>query len=620
LRSLTLLLTLLLPLSAEGRQPDPSQRIPLAQFGLQTLATRYLLEGATMVTVDYADDTHLLVTFGISRLMQRLPDCPPDDADRIVKAVLIELPSGRELAHTEWRFHDLGQYLWNLGDGHFLLRQRDTLTTFSPLQHLASEPFAEEPFLHFERRIQAVLVSANHDLLSVETVKRPAPKPEPDAHTQNQTQSRDQDSSGATSSPADPQPAPHPAGLRRRDPNGPKPDTTPVEITFMRLVHDYGKHGSGFVDDLIAGDPIAKRQSHIIARLDGRIHTAKPVNIPLTSDGFLREKAESKDGVLFDFVTFDGKDIDLGDFATSCPPRPTFISPSEFVVFGCRGSEDRLDLAGFNLHGDLIWQINFSDDQAYPSMVSAVSAGRFALSRTITTMHVYGSETPSSSQLTAQEVRVIQMYNGRQLLRVTASPIQRAGQNFALSPDGLSLTVIHDNVTIHGGDESHSTEIQIYKLPKLSSQDEAQIKAEAAMAPVPNLAAMRFSVDEIKSALAAKPGEDATGQSGVSSRSDQKAGEVTAAPTGSAAATSSDNAGSIPSADAAPACAGLTEASGGAACPVAAQQKPSANAEPAKTGNQAADTEAADTQTEHRRKPPSLYEPGPPDASVQPPQ
>jgi hypothetical protein len=603
-------------LSAVAREPDPAQRIPLAPFGLQTLATRYLLEGATMVTVDYVDDTHLLVTFGISRLMQRLPDCPPDDADRIVKAVLIELPSGRELAHTEWRFHDLGQYLWNLGDGHFLLRQRDTLTTFSPLQHLSSEPFAEEPFLHFDRRIQAVLVSANHDLLSIETVKRPPPSQEVDPQAQSQTQVMAQDPNAAASS-AGTQPSSHTTILRRRDPNEPKPDTAPVEITFLRLIHDYGTRGSGFVDDLIAGDAIAKKPSHIIARLDGRIHTAKAVNIPLTSDGFLREKAESKDGVLFDFLTFDGKDIDLGDFATSCPPRPTFISHSEFVAFGCRGSDDRLDLAGFNLRGDLIWQINFSDDQAYPSMVSAVSAGRFAFSRTITTTHVYGSETPSSSQLTAQEVRVIQMYNGRQLLRATTSPIQRAGQNFTLSPDGLSLAVIHDNVMFHAGEEAHNTELQIYKLPPLSTQDEAQIKVEAAMAPAPSLAAMRFSVEEIKAALATKPGEDASVQSAVSSRSDQKAGEVTATPTGSAATTSTDSAasGSIPSADAAPACAGLTEASGASGCPAVAQKKLPASAEPT-----TADHQAADTQTEHRRKPPTLYEPAPPGSSVQPPQ
>ena len=614
---------LLLTPGAFGRGPEPAQRIPLAPFGFQTLSSRYLLEGASMVTVDYVDEGHLLVTFGISRLMPRLPDCPPDDADRIVKAVLIELPSGRELAHTEWRFHDLGQYLWNLGDGHFLLRQRDTLTSFAPLQHITGEPFALEPFLQFDRRIQAILVSANHDLLSIETVKyTPSPKPkhEPDPQTQSPDPAAGL-SSSATQADA------HPPGLRRRDPNEPKPDTTPVEITFIRLVHDYGPHGSGFVDDIIAGDPISKRPSHISARFDGRIHTAKPVTIPLTSDGFLRSKAESKDGVLLDFLTFDGRDLELGDFATSCPPRPTFISHSEFVTFGCRGSEDSLDLAGFNLHGDLIWQINFSDDQAYPSIVSAVPAGRFAFSRTITTTHVYGSETPSNSQLTAQEVRVIQMYNGKQLLRVTTSPIQRAGQNFTLSPDGLSLATIHDTVTFHGGSESHNTGVEIYKLPELSSKDQSQIKAEAAMAPEPSLAAMRFSVDEIKSALSSKSSQGSkptqtTAESAQSVPSDQngveKAKEVSA-DRKAMAADGNQPLSIIPAADPAPACAGLKDTSPGA-CPVAANRKSASETEAQGSDAQGTADQNADGQIEHRRKPPSLYEPAPPASGAQSPE
>jgi hypothetical protein len=154
----------------------------------------------------------------------------------------------------------------------------------------------------------------------------------------------------------------------------------------------------------------------LVGRLDGRIFTSAAVNIPVTTEGFLRSKATTRDGVLLDFLTFTGKDLDLGDFATSCPPRPTFVSPSEFVAFGCRGDAGSLDLAGFNLRGDFLWQLNFTDEQAYPSFASAVPAGRFAFSRTVTSTHVFGNETPSLSQLQAQEVRVIQMYNGKQPL------------------------------------------------------------------------------------------------------------------------------------------------------------------------------------------------------------
>ena len=61
-------------------------------------------------------------------------------------AVLLELPTGKVLARTTWRLHDHAQYLWNLGHGHFLLRIRDTLTTFAPLANsLQASPSPNAP-------------------------------------------------------------------------------------------------------------------------------------------------------------------------------------------------------------------------------------------------------------------------------------------------------------------------------------------------------------------------------------------------------------------------------------------------------------------------------------------
>jgi hypothetical protein len=613
-RLIVLLLATVLCGEAYGRGPDPPQRIPLEPFGYQPIAERYLLEGASMLSLDYVDNRHLLVTFGISKLMVRLADCPPDDEDRVVKAVLLELPSGRELAHTEWRFHDVGQYLWNLGDGHFMLRRRDVLTTFAPLQQLANgHAFEESSFLHFDRRINQIFVSANHDLLSIETVKRKPPA-DPQIDPQNQSQNQ---------AAAQSQPAARRTGLLRHDKDEPKPDPTPVETAFIRLVHRYEddkaeQSGTSAARDATAGAPDAGRPSRIVASLDGRIFTSKPVRIPLTSEGFLQSKAATRDGVLLDFLTFTGKDIDLGDFPTSCPPRPTFVSPSEFVAFGCRGSDDSLELAGFNLRGDLIWQINFSDLQAYPSIVSAVSAGRFAFSRTILTSNVFGAETPSMSQLTAQEVRVIQMYNGKQLLRVTTSPIQRAGQNFTLSPDGLSLAVVHDNISAHGPEVVHSTSIEIYKLPSLSEKDESQVKVEAAMAPEPANVHMHFSVEEIRAAINTKPAaapaeEDASRHPATPADSHIVGDAIPPAnpsTTASAKADTTPAAGIIPSSDPAPSCDPAPDAkSGTQACPVKPQTQSSEE--------MAGDPDAA---PEHRRKPPTLYEPAPANPPASPPQ
>src|SRR5271154_6520023 len=163
--ALACLLFFAIPLFARG--PEPPLRLPLENFGFQPLSTQLLLNGSSMLTVHYVDDKHLLLTFVVHRLIPRLPDEPEDDQDRVVDAVLLELPTGRVLARTSWHLHDHAQYLWSLGHGHFLLRIRDTLTSFAPLANLSTgQPFAQQPFLTSnERRLAAVILSPDCDLL-----------------------------------------------------------------------------------------------------------------------------------------------------------------------------------------------------------------------------------------------------------------------------------------------------------------------------------------------------------------------------------------------------------------------------------------------------------------------
>src|SRR5262249_47669440 len=144
------------------------------------LSTQFLLKGSSMLTLHYVDDKHLLLTFVTHRLIPRLPEEPPDDQDRMVDAVLFEIPTGRVLARTSWHLHDHAQYLWSLGHGHFPLRVRDTLTPIAPLANLGTrDPFSQQPFIvSAERRLAALILSPDADLLIIETVKRlpPAPK------------------------------------------------------------------------------------------------------------------------------------------------------------------------------------------------------------------------------------------------------------------------------------------------------------------------------------------------------------------------------------------------------------------------------------------------------------
>lgn len=112
-------LLVLVALPLFGRGPEPPLRIPLDDLGFQSLPAQFLLNGSSMFTVHFVDQKHLLLTFVTHRLIPRLPDEPEDDRDRVVDAVLLDLPSGHVLARTSWHLHDHAQYLWNLGGGHF---------------------------------------------------------------------------------------------------------------------------------------------------------------------------------------------------------------------------------------------------------------------------------------------------------------------------------------------------------------------------------------------------------------------------------------------------------------------------------------------------------------------
>jgi hypothetical protein len=420
-------LLLLVTLPAFARGPESPLRIPLENFGFQPLSPEFLLNGSSMITLHYVDDKHLLLTFTARRLIPRLPNEPEDDQDRVVDAVLLELPTGRILARTSWHLHDHSQYLWSLGHGHFLLRVRDTLTTFAPLANLSTgDPFAQQPFLVSpDRRFAVLIVSPDADLLIVETVKRTPPAPKPKTPLFGPT-------------PAAPAPQ-----LTERD---------PVQINFYRI-------HSG--DD---GGPVQ-------VVFAGVMRSVKTGDVPVTTAGYLAVVEQSRQHWAFDFHSYAGKTDELSPFDSTCSPAPIFVSHSEFIAFGCRGAQTMQQIGGFNMRGEEMWEQGLFGNFIAPSLAYAPSGGRFALSRILLRNSVVPDQPISIDEVSAQAVVVYQTGTGKQLLRADCSPVERAGQNFALSPDGLGLAVVHADA------------IEIYRLPPLTDKDEAAVKLAQTSAP-----------------------------------------------------------------------------------------------------------------------------------------
>ncbi len=447
------------------RSNGPAISLPIGPLGFQAVPSRLLAAGGSMFTLHFVDTTHLLFTFNNRNLLKRMPDATPEDDDRNVTALLLELPAGKVLARTEWRTRDREQYLWPLSHGRFLLRVRTRLTVIDPLANLAKEEaFREQPFLDFKRRIGYISVSPGGGLLTVETVP---PRRQIDDGG-GQTPSA-QVLQPRTQAPTQASAAGNAAPLKLSAPpavefSSERAGLPPVDLHFYRLGVEPGPGGT----ELVA------------ARAAGVLGARNLISIPATGDGFLDAVKESPGVYDFDYFSHAGKKIELSPYDTTCAPRPYFVSASEFVALGCHGGTDRMLLSGFNLRGEEPWVQALSGQYIAPYLVAVPAAGRFAFSRVLVSGSYYDPDNIVPEELNAQEIVVLQHHDGRLLLKVQASPIQRAGQNFDLSPDGLAMTVLR------------AGNIEVYRLGPLTVQDQRAVEAAAKNAPERNDAQVRL--------------------------------------------------------------------------------------------------------------------------------
>jgi hypothetical protein len=87
----------------------------------------------------------------------------------------------------------------------------------------------------------------------------------------------------------------------------------------------------------------------------------------------------------------------------------------------------------------------------------------------------------SADEVSSQSVVVYQTGTGKQLLRADCSPVERASQNFALSPDGLALAVVH------------AAAVEIYTLPPLTTKDQSDLQLARTSAPPDDGLPVRFT-------------------------------------------------------------------------------------------------------------------------------
>jgi hypothetical protein len=410
------------------KKAAPWVQIPLDSLGFPGVSSTFLAAGGSVLTVHFLDSSHLLVTYGLRKLVPRVENDPEDHEDRLVAGLVVDLPSGKIEAQTEWHMHDHGRYLWSLGNGRFLIRIGEQLYTMAPLKGLvAGNAFARTVFPGRHVRPSLVDVSADGGVVTVETVF----------------------SEGGKAGPV---------GARVLGDE----DTAPASalravIDFFRIAEDSGP--SGF--EIKPAGSVLSRTLFLV---------------PLDADGYLWADDVGGGEWSVTFDGFGGKTIDLGKIQSSCRPRLQMTSRSEFVAMTCQGSDDRLKMASFGLDGTETWEDPMGNAGA-PTFAFAPAAARFAVSGNTTSLvTATGAGGLPEDDGPRQEVRVYQNASGDLLLKVECTPSFKTAENFDLSADGLLAAVVRNGA------------IAVYKLPPLTKRDQQDMAEVGSFAPPASLA------------------------------------------------------------------------------------------------------------------------------------
>jgi hypothetical protein len=381
------------PLAAATRNavpdPPPTVRIEVGPLGYMAPSRFYLIYRLSSATLDFIDSGHLLFTFRHSGLMTRVPDEPKDDEDQVIRALVIDIASGKVVRETKWRMHDRQAYLWPLSDGKFLVRQRNEL-------FLTDQSLELRPYLHFDTDLQVVNLSPDRNLLMIELARFK----ELDANTSGDDASKPAPTLGADA------------------PNSSKAQEKWTQVLMFRPS-----------DKVLLAESEARR----------------PVGVPLLSNGFL-DALEGKRPNEWMIRTrlFHDEPKTLGQFESACTPTMMTLSESVAFFVGCIDGTGDHAVTAISTNGSVLWRDRWLQRYIWPTFDFAPSGSRFAYG-SLEMNHPIGTMNPfDETDVVAQMVGVFDTESGKLELVKKATPILSAGHNYALSADGRRFAILRE--------------------------------------------------------------------------------------------------------------------------------------------------------------------------------
>ena len=357
----------------------PAERILVEPLGYRPPGSLYMLAAKAFTSLDFVDDHHLLFTFRQPRLLQREERPGRLDNDQIIRALILGLQNGDVIASAEWRMHDKSRYLWPLGGGRFLVRQRNSYS-------LTDVSLKLRPYIDVSTQVFETEVSPDGHLVVME---HEFEKHTPEQHDKLTAQA-----------------------MQFGDP-------PPAEDTQITLLNADSRE------------------------VLGALHTELPIHVPVTGNGYVGvTQNKSEDQFLVRFYPFAGQPVLLGKVASTCTPHEDFLNHEALVIESCGPKSDDIYLDAWTTAGKKLWSASREGHLVWPTFAYARSGERFAVGVLRVAHPIDLADSLNDEDVREQVVQVFDTATGALLLATNASPILTAGQNFALSDDGRRLAVL----------------------------------------------------------------------------------------------------------------------------------------------------------------------------------
>ncbi|MHB8303564.1 MAG: hypothetical protein ACYDC6_12110 [Acidobacteriaceae bacterium] len=365
----------------------PDATIPVASLGYRPPGELPAYQYYSLVGLHFVDATHLLFTFNTTGLLRRDYSCSGGDSERLVRAVVLELPSGKVDRQTEWKLYDFSDFLWALGNGQFLLRRCSQLDR-------VDASLAPTPFISLGGSLRAMSFSPDHSVLVVQ--EKPAPRnPTNRQYGNGSTSALSQQADAMLGSQMEPE----------------------LNVDFIRL------------------RPLA-----VLVRSQ----VPRAVDVPLVTGGFLEMMAAIHSRWIVFLQPYQGDKRQIVAIESDCPPALTAISGNVFVAQTCPKS-DQMAYEGYNLQGSLLWHMPFSSDRVLPRFILTQNGAHFAI-ETLHASHPRAALDPLSSEgIDGEIVDIYDTMTGVPIASLRTTPVYTSGQNVDFSPDGTRIAVLHDS-------------------------------------------------------------------------------------------------------------------------------------------------------------------------------